>query len=66
MVGQSPFSATEDQRTALAGPRDRDGANRAREVPRTLAGWTSPCIAEADGVREDTARLWRNATCASC
>lgn len=27
----------------------------------TLAGWTSPRIAEAFGVREDTVRLWRSA-----
>ena len=26
----------------------------------TLAGWTSPWIAEAFGVREDTVRLWRS------
>ena len=26
----------------------------------TLAGWTSPKIAEAFGVREDTVRLWRS------
>jgi hypothetical protein len=26
----------------------------------TLVGWTSPCIAEAFGVREDTGRLWRS------
>src|SRR6185369_2924034 len=26
----------------------------------TLAGWTSPRIAEAFGVREDTVRLWRS------
>jgi len=26
----------------------------------TLSGWTSPRIAEAFGVREDTVRLWRN------
>ncbi len=26
----------------------------------TLAGWTSPEIAEAFGVREDTVRLWRS------
>jgi hypothetical protein len=25
----------------------------------TLPGWTSPKIAEAFGVREDTVRLWR-------
>ena len=27
----------------------------------TLAGWTSPKIAEAFGVREDTVRFWRGA-----
>jgi transposase len=26
----------------------------------TLGGWTSPRIAEAFGVREDTVRLWRS------
>jgi transposase len=26
----------------------------------TLSGWTSPQIAEAFGVREDTVRLWRS------
>ena len=26
----------------------------------TLSGWTSPRIAEAFGVREDTVRLWRS------
>ena len=26
----------------------------------TLAGWTSPRIAEAFGVHEDTVRLWRS------
>jgi hypothetical protein len=26
----------------------------------TLAGWTSPRIAEAFGVRADTVRLWRS------
>lgn len=26
----------------------------------TLAGWTSPRIAEAFGAREDTVRLWRS------
>jgi transposase len=29
----------------------------------TLAGWTSPRIAEAFGVREDTVRLWRSDFC---
>src|SRR5277367_3281228 len=62
MAGQSPLSATEDQRTALtalAGSRDRGEADRARAVLLTLAGWTSPRIAEAFGVRDDTVRLWR-------
>ena len=33
---------------------DRGEADRARAVLLTLAGWTSPKIAEAFGVREDT------------
>src|ERR1700738_1068594 len=64
MTGKSPLWATEEQRadlTALAGSRDRSGADRARAVLLTLAGWTSPRIAEAFGVREDTVRLWRSA-----
>ena len=63
MTGRSPLSATDDQRaalTALAGSRDRGEADRARAVLLTLAGWTSPHIAEAFGVREDTVRLWRS------
>jgi transposase len=63
MAGQSPLSATEEQRTALtalAGSRDRGEADRARAVLLTLTGWTSPRIAEAFGVREDTVRLWRS------
>ena len=44
----------------LAGSRDRGEADRARAVLLTLAGWTSPKIAEAFGVREDTVRLWRS------
>src|SRR6202020_1527970 len=31
-----------------------------RAVLLTLSGWTSPRIAEAFGVREDTVRLWRS------
>ena len=64
MTGKSPLLATEDQRaglTVLAGSRDRGEADRARAVLLTLAGWTSPQIAEAFGVREDTVRLWRSA-----
>src|SRR3974390_827783 len=63
MAGQSPLSATAEQRAALtilAGSRDRGEADRARAVLLTLAGWTSPRIAEAFGVREDTVRLWRS------
>jgi len=63
MTGRSPLSATQAQRAdlaALAGSRDRGEADRARAVLLTLAGWTSPRIAEAFGVREDTVRLWRS------
>jgi transposase len=55
--------ASEDQRVALAalaGSRDRGEADRARAILLTLSGWTSPRIAEAFGVREDTVRLWRS------
>jgi transposase len=63
MTGKSPLWASEEQRaelTILAGSRDRGEADRARAVLLTLAGWTSPRIAEAFGVREDTVRLWRS------
>jgi transposase len=63
MTGRSPLTATDAQRaelTALAGSRDRGEADRARAVLLTLSGWTSPQIAEAFGVREDTVRLWRS------
>ena len=63
MSGKSPVSASEDQRaalSALAGSRDRGEADRARAILLTLSGWTSPRIAEAFGVREDTVRLWRS------
>src|ERR1700759_3358717 len=63
MAGKSPLTATAEQRaslTTLAGSRDRGEADRARGVRLTLAGWTSPQIAEAFGVREDTVRLWRS------
>ena len=63
MAGISRLTATEDQRwtlTVLAGSRDRGEADRARAMLLTLAGWTSPRIAEAFGVREDTVRLWRS------
>src|SRR3984957_9549824 len=63
MAGQSPLLATEEQRTvlmALARSRDRGEADCSRSVLLTLSGWTSPRIAEAFGVREDTVRLWRS------
>jgi len=63
MAGKSPILASDQQRAALAalaGSRDRGEADRARAVLLTLVGWTSPRIAEAFGVREDTVRLWRS------
>ena len=62
MVGKSPITADGEQRAALralAHSRDRGEADRARAMLLTLLGWTSPHIAEAFGVREDTVRLWR-------
>lgn len=62
MSGRSPLLATDEQRAALmslASSRDRGEADRARAVLLTLAGWTSPQIATAFGVREDTVRFWR-------
>jgi transposase len=63
MAGKSPVIASVEQKEtlwALAGSRDRGEADRARAVLLTLSGWTSPRIAEAFGVREDTVRLWRS------
>lgn len=63
MAGKSPVGASEAQRVALAalaGSRERGEADRARAVLLTLSGWTSPRIAEAFCVREDTVRLWRS------
>ncbi len=63
MGGKSPVMASDEQRAALAalaGSRDRGEADRARAILLTLSGWTSPRIAEAFGVREDTVRLWRS------
>ena len=68
MAGKSPVTASGEQRAALlalASSRDRGEADRARAVLLTLAAWTSPEIAEAFGVREDTVRLWRSAFAAS-
>ena len=64
MAGKSPVVASAAQRRelmALSHSRDRGEADRARALLLTLAGWTSPRIAEAFGVREDTVRLWRSA-----
>jgi transposase len=44
----------------MAGGVDRAQADRARAILLTLSGWTSPDIAVAFGVREDTVRLWRS------
>ena len=63
MAGKSPVTASDEQRAALmalASSRDRGEADRARAVLLTIGGWTSPRIAEAFGVREDTVRLWRS------
>ena len=63
MAGKSPLTASDEQTIglrALAGSRDRAEADRARAVLLTLSGWTSPRMAEAFGVREDTVRLWRS------
>ena len=64
MAGKSPVTAREAQRVALlalSGSHDRGEADRARAMLLTLAGWTSPKIADAFGVREDTVRFWRGA-----
>ena len=63
MAGKSPVMANGEQRcglVALSQSRDRGEADRARAVLLTLAGWTSPRIAQAFGVRDDTVRLWRS------
>src|SRR6516165_2811532 len=63
MAGKSPVVASEEQKAGLrrlAVSRDRGEADRARALLLTLSGWTSPRIAEAFGVREDTVRLWRS------
>ena len=63
MAGKSRVTAGDQQRNALltlAHSRDRGEADRARAILLTLSGWTSPRIAEAFSVREDTVRLWRS------
>jgi len=62
MAGQSRLTASVEQRTALkamAGGTDRAEVDRARAIVLTLDGVTSPRIAEAFGVRDDTVRPWR-------
>jgi transposase len=68
MAGRSPIVADEEQKRTLAElsrSRDRAEADRARAILLTLSGWTSPEIAAAFGVREDTVRLWRSTFMAS-
>jgi transposase len=63
MVGKSPLAVDDEQRRALIAlshSRDRGEADRSRAILLTVRGWTSPEIAEAFGVREDTVRLWRS------
>jgi hypothetical protein len=60
MAGKSPVTATTYQMTALkvmAEGADRAEADRARAILLTLSGWTSARIAQAFGVREDTAAM---------
>ena len=63
MAGKSPVTAGEEQREALRAlggfARSRRGGSGAGDLA-DAAGWTSPRIAEAFGVREDTVRLWRS------
>lgn len=64
MAGRSRVKATVEQRSelsAMASGADRPQADRARAILLTLSGWTSPRIAEAFGVQENTVRLWRSA-----
>jgi transposase len=63
MAGKSRVVATQEEIFALetmAGGSDRAEADRARAILLTLRGWTSPRLAEAFGVREDTVRFWRS------
>ena len=63
MAGKSAVVATREQIAALetmATGCDRAEADRARAILLTLRGWTSPRLAEAFCVREDTVRFWRS------
>src|SRR3954464_2877893 len=62
MSSRSPLSATNEQKlalTELAGSELRGEADRGRAILLTLAGWSSPEIAEAFGVTADSVRHWR-------
>lgn len=62
MAAKSPVTATDEQGEALralSASSDRFEADRARSILLTLAGWSSPQIAQAFGVRDDTVRFWR-------
>src|SRR3954465_9672239 len=62
MSGRSPLLATAAQRAELqelARSDVRGEADRARAILLTLAGWTSPELAEAFGVTADSVRHWR-------
>jgi hypothetical protein len=68
MAGKSLLAASEEQRVALrslAESRDRGEADRARAVLLTLAGWTSPRIAEAFGVRRTRFACGAATSCAA-
>ena len=62
MVGPSSLLASVEQEAALpalASSSVRGEVDRARVVLLTLAVWTAVEIGEAFGVREDSARRWR-------
>ncbi len=64
MAGKSRVVATQGRIAGLetmAAGSDRAEADRARAILLTLRGWTSPRLAEAFGVGEDTVRFWRSA-----
>ena len=64
MPGKSKLTADASEQAtlhALSKSEQRGEADRARAILLTLSGWTSPDIATAFGVREDTVRLWRSA-----
>ena len=62
MAGRSPLVASAGQEVelrALSRSDVRGEADRARAIPLTLQGWTSPEVAEAFGVTPETVRHWR-------